>query len=88
MTALNTDDLAVVTGPNKAGLKYGEVARVIERSFAGDVYVLGLDTKSYGYVRATSLTALADLHEYIEWDGDEEYVRLSGVHDYVYTEDE
>jgi hypothetical protein len=100
MTALDTDDLAVVTGPlsvyeitNSVYLEPGEVVRVLEAEDEdGVVLVYGVSSTFEQYINASSLTPLSDMHEdtTIEWGDpeDPDYVRFNGVHDYVYTGDD
>jgi len=95
MTALDTDDLAVVTGPltidGEDGVYFapGEVVRVIEGEDPdGHVYAHGLETDLDQYIDASSLTPLSDIHADtdIEW-GEKPYVTYTEIHDYVYEED-
>ena len=105
MTALETDDFAVVTGPLSlfghirlsdgyptVFLEPGEVVRVIDSEDAdGAVYVWGLSTEMYQSIDASSLTPLSEIQDDpdIEWGAeDEQYVRLSSTHDYVYEGDD
>lgn len=70
MTALETDDLAVITGPlvfvgNDPGvnLASGEVVRILEPvDEDGDVLALGLETGYPQYIALSSLTPLSELH--------------------------
>lgn len=95
MTALETDDLAVVTGPliisgctvedSYIGLIPGEVVRVLtvdqpdERG--QDALVIGLDSGFDNYIDVQSLTPMTEIQDdpQIEW---------GEVHDYVYEGDD
>lgn len=86
MTAFNTDDLAVVTGPlevwgvpNSVHLEAGEVVKVLDNTESpGAEYVLGLSSGLAQYIDRTSLTPLPQWGDLI----DPEY-----IHDYVWDED-
>jgi hypothetical protein len=97
MTALDTDDLAVITGPLTVNgdpdvyLEPGEVVQVLGREDDGTILVWGVLSELEQWIDVASLTPLSDIHEDTEIDwgaADEQYVRLSGTHDYVYVEDE
>lgn len=98
MTALDTDDLAVVTGPlevlgdpGTVHLVPGEVVRVEEGvdTEDGTVYVYGMESDLHQYIDITSLTPLSEIQDDPEvlW-GETPYVVFSDIHDYVYEGDE
>lgn len=103
MTALDTDHLAVVTGPLTLGgeleflygeravfLEPGEVVRVVEGvDEDGYAYVLGLHSGNTQYIDASSLTPLSEIQDDPEvlW-GETPYVVFSDIHDYVYEEED
>ncbi|MDP7733676.1 hypothetical protein [Mycobacterium paragordonae] len=87
MTAMKTDDLAVITGPlvfdgdnPRVNLNPGEVVRILEPvDEEGDVWVYGVESGRQQYIAESS----AEIHELddVKWGDllDPDY-----VHDYVW----
>lgn len=95
VTALDTGDLAVITGPLEIGgnnlvfLEEGEVVRIITFDSEGSTYdVLGMSSGQQQWIDASALTPLWQVQNDPEvfW-GEKPYVTYSDIHDYVYTGD-
>jgi len=92
MTAIETDDLAVVTGPLTVGgfpgvyLEPGEVVRVLDLETVEGVevaYVLGYSTDLRQTIDLSSLTPMDEIYE----DPDAQWGDLidpENIHDFVY----
>lgn len=89
MTAMDTDDLAVVTGPltilgkdkmdgeRAVYLEHGEVVKVEEgEDVDGTVYVWGMHSGHHQYIDLSSLTPLSDIEDMddIDWGRAEDSV--------------
>ncbi len=98
MTAMQTDDLAVITGTPffttdtgnvfESNLLLGEVVRIVDHAdSAGDVWAEGLESGRHDYIALSSLTPLSELHGApdVKWGDllDPDY-----VHDYVWEGEE
>ena len=91
MTAMKTDDLAVITGPlvfdgdnPRVALNPGEVVQILDPiDENGDVLVYGVESQWQQYIAESSLTLLSEIHELddVKWGDllDPDY-----VHDYVW----
>lgn len=98
MTAIETEHLAVITGPvifrglageYKSDLALGEVVEIedIHPDQFGDVWVFGRESKTHDYISVDSLTPLDEIQadDTVKWGDllDPDY-----VHDYVWEGEE
>lgn len=97
MTALETDDLAAITGPlalagltpegSYVDLVSGEVVRVVRADTDGNLWVYGFESDLHQWIDAESLTPMEEIYDDpdVQWGYliDPEY-----IHDFVYEGDE